>query len=192
MRTPKLVPGSSLIGSYQGRSIAILGGARCVWEDLAQVDVDDYMTVNDITMYAPVPITHVWSAHPEKIHEWYWLRRQEYKTLEKNVSFHSPSEIPYRPEYPEHIMRYHWSELPDLRGTSPLSGAAACIMMGYSKIVLCGVPQDGSGYFWQEPDGKSKFANRGADRKDEWDFVLSEFKGRVSSVSGRTKEWLES
>ena len=63
------------------------------------------------------------------------------------------------------------------------------LALGYNKIILAGVPLDGSGHFFDPPDKETKqFSGQNIDL--EWKWANDKYiKGRVKSLSGRTKEW---
>jgi hypothetical protein len=64
------------------------------------------------------------------------------------------------------------------------------LALGYDKIILAGVPIDGTGHFF-DPPGKVVNQFLGTNIKEEWNNAnRNYFKGRVKSLSGRTREWL--
>jgi hypothetical protein len=69
------------------------------------------------------------------------------------------------------------------------------IGLGYERMVLCGIPLDDGPHNGEPHWRKSSFTNEAADSDDgmnrHWKRARDlAFKGRVKSMSGRTKDWL--
>ena len=180
-------------GTCAGRSIVIAAGARCVWDDLLLFGVDpfqgkegwDIMTVNDIVCYLPCEIAHHYSNANRLITHHLGVRRLR---------------MPKGPEFTgqTHTCRtgaqnnWPWPG----HGTSSLGATYAALAMGYERIVLCGVPLDNSGHFFDPPNGRYTFSRFEQEVGDVyggvqyWTAVSPLFEDKVRSMSGRTKELL--
>lgn len=75
------------------------------------------------------------------------------------------------------------------RGSTSLFAVKCGLLMGYSEIVLCGIPYDGSGRFF-DPPGVGKDYEKANGWEDWPKLAASVFDGRVKSMSGRTRELL--
>ena len=176
--------------------LIIVGSGRCVWEDLEQLHTrthkeifDDVMCINDMIMYYPGNIAHCVSCDAPMLPKWWAARRPPYQSAFSNpVRFHSVSTY-------EGIRGV---ELHDFQGggTSGLLACKVAIDLGYNDIILCGVPIDNSGHFWEAPWGKTNFQREIADltgrvrgdgrrywtkANEKW------FDGKIKSMSGNTR-----
>lgn len=89
-------------------------------------------------------------------------------------------------------------------GTSGLFAVKIALALGSSKIIICGIPMDGSGHYFDPPDAKKNntddFSNKAGFAP--WHDVarIQIASDRVRSMSGRTaqlfgkptKEWVQS
>lgn len=82
-------------------------------------------------------------------------------------------------------------------GTSALPASHIGLLIGYDEVVLCGCPLDDSGHFFDPPWITSRFTrevptiqHKGEDVLAYWVEASRVWKGRVTSMSGRTKELL--
>lgn len=69
--------------------------------------------------------------------------------------------------------------------TSGLTAALVAILLGYDRITLAGLPGDDKGHFY--PDTYDEFYTC---HEPQWRLIAKEYPGRVTSLSGNTKEWL--
>jgi len=179
------------------RAALILGGAECVWEDIAGVErmigrTWDGMliAINDVGCLWPRRIDHWVSLHPDKFKVWIKERAKRghpsgYETWGRRKRHDTDHEIK------------SWAG-----GSSGLLAVAVAYELGASRIILAGVPLDTRPHFAESivhRKGK-KWSSAGAHfkswRKPE---VLGRLEGRVKSMSGRTRdllgeptrEWLE-
>ena len=77
------------------------------------------------------------------------------------------------------------------RGTSGLGAVMAGIFMGYQKIILCGIPLDDSGHYFDPPWVTSKFTTEVPQAAGElkwWNQLPEVHRKRIRSMSGRTRE----
>lgn len=197
---------AALRGGFRGRKLLILGSAACLWDDLEAIGDDDWagdrMAVNlSAIFYDRHRLRHWATVHPDgygfQCEVPWWRRRPDrqgkafdlhgatFATKAREVSLAS------RNPKPDDIVEWPW---PGRRrqGTSSLFAAHVAVQLGYDRIVLCGVPLDGSGYFFRKhrvADQESRtFARRHC--HDMWREVAPEWGGKVTSMSGFTRELL--
>lgn len=176
---------SKYLGKYSGRLI-VLGGARCVWDDFLEVKKQgvkaDLMAVNDVGLYCQLPLQHWVSMHPDNLQLWRSLVHTH--AMDCSAVLHSNKANQGR--WPI----YDW-QMYDPGAYSGLFAAQVGLCLGYEQIILCGVPQDQSGRFFDPPwvkglthgtDNTSKNAFRHAVHGNP------ELKRCVRSMSGWTKE----
>ena len=178
------------------KRLVIVGSARCVWDDLEQIwpVKDDVMCINDMIMFYPEDIDHVFSCDGYMLKHWWAARRPPYKQqFTKIPQFHT---VNNDQNVPRNYIRHDFTG----GGTSGLAACFAGLNLGYSNIVLCGIPIDNSGHFWEAPWGKTNFQREIAnahgqirgDGRRFWVNAKEKFEGRVTSVSGFTKKLLGS
>lgn len=175
----------SYLGKYHGNLI-ILGGARCVWSDFQKLKDTGYaaqvMAVNDVGMYFDQSLDHWVSMHANFLSLWAQLRKG-HSLMGHECLTHT------REPYPG--IRVAW-DLQPYGFESGLFAAQVGLCLGYEQIVLCGVPQDGSGHFYDPPwmpggehsDGNGLKAFRHIVEQ------TPELRRSVRSMSGWTKELL--
>lgn len=171
------------LGKYSGRLI-VLGGARCVWDDYGEAEKlgikADLMVVNDIGLYLQKPFQHWVSLHPDHLVLWRKLKSQHGETV--NCLSHSNK------LHHEHVINWH---IHNAGGYSGLFAAQVALALGYEQIILCGVPQDNSGRFFDPPWVKD--LTHGSDMTSKRAFKQAiqgnpELRRCVRSMSGWTKE----
>ena len=64
------------------------------------------------------------------------------------------------------------------------------ILMGYDRIVLAGMPMDGSGRFFDDPNQVWVDYSRGGVERCWLEYKEFVFRNRVRSMSGNTALWL--
>ena len=176
--------------------LVIVGSGRCVWDDLQKLwpITDDVMCVNDMIMFYPEDIDHIFSLHGNKLATWWAARFIPYKQrFTKIPKFHTANN---EQNVPSHYRRWDFAG----GGTSGLAACFAGIGLGYDSIVLCGVPIDNSGHFWEAPWEGTNFQREIAnahgqirgDGRRFWVNAKEKFNGRVKSMSGYTKKLLGS
>lgn len=192
-------PLPKIAGTYKGKGLVIVGDAQGVWDDLeafgCRVDLRrgsvaregfDFLTINKIVETFPGNIEHAYSNEAHLLLKFIEARRVEYAR-----------EHFTGPKYTHSISkgaqwRWPWHGY----GTSALGACLVGVGLGYEKIVLCGVPLD-DGPHNGEPSWRAcKFTEEAASPKDgivnqSWKRAINlVFEGRVTSLSGRTRQWL--
>lgn len=169
-------------------NLLIIGSGRCVWNDLIKVNQTldwDVCCINDIIMHYPGYITHAYSNDHHTLNKWVDARRPR-----------------YRMDFKENILKHtcqvgrndHFVWPFPGHGTSALNACYLGIALGYSNIVLAGVPLDNSGHYFDPPWCVTNFINEVPERDGElryWkDAKENIFNGKIKSLSGRTAELL--
>ncbi len=171
--------------------LIIVGSGRCVWSDLEKLQpIDDVMCVNDVIMHYPGDIDHCFSLDAPMLRKWWAARRPPLKKqFPKVPRFHTAGDY-----------EIHGVEKWDFQGGGT-SGLAACfcgLSLGYSEIILAGIPIDNSGHYFDPPWIKTNFQREIADKEGRirgdgrrfWVNAAEKFNGRVKSMSGFTKDLL--
>jgi hypothetical protein len=191
-----LHPRPACAGNYHGTAV-VLGSARCIWDDIDKVDFEkvEVIAINNMIMHFKGRVHHGVSLHPEEPPLWRQLRMTN-QCEPSYVHTHShrlPENNENLPQYDfktRHGLDYIWVIEGGRGGSSGLFATMVGLALGYEKIILCGVPLDGSGHFF-DPPGKVVNQFRGGNIKEEWLNANEKyFKGRVTSYSGQTREWL--
>jgi hypothetical protein len=146
------------------------------------------MCINDMIMFFPGDITHCVSCDAPMLPKWWAARRPPYQSRYSKVPrFHTVESE----QGVIGVERWHFAG----GGTSGLLACVIGLELGYDEIVLCGIPIDNSGHFFDPPSTKTNFAreivnksgNIRGDGRRFWTNRLEEFGGRVKSMSGNTK-----
>lgn len=189
-----------IAGKYAGKCLAICGDAACVWDDLERLgfrynhmrgkvyrDGWDILTINKLIETMPAHVEHAYSNEPSILAKYIAARRPEY-AAEFNGPVHTHSCNPgARHQWP-------WGG----HATSGLGASLVGYGLGYDLSVLCGVPLDDGPHNGEPPWRRCAFTNEAAssvgdDTNRYWKRARDlAFKGKVKSMSGRTREWLGS
>lgn len=169
-------------GTFKG-PLLIVGTARGVMEDIEaywgpqgwNAPLHDMMAVSQMGCFLP-NMRHWYSAHHERMDTWAAVRTQGpmFAKMDK-VMIHATA---------GHPNTVRWG----IAGSwAPVSGMIATVIgleLGYSQVVLAGIPQDGSGHFYPCND----FAMGAGMYRNHWKKLSRYFAGRVKSLSGYTRE----
>lgn len=181
--------------------LLIVGGARCVWDDLSQVNVTHYdvMCINDIGVHLPVWIEHWYSNHADCLPWWKTCRAFHYGDVlsrEKPDLFKMHSCFGGKIKWPSdemaRVVKWPWPG----HGSSGLNAAYTGLGLGYENILLAGLPYDNDGHYFDAPEGHSILNERNkwikfAGFRKLWEQARDHiFEGRVRSLSGVTKDVL--
>jgi hypothetical protein len=165
-------------GRYTG-PLLILGGGRTVWDDFAKVRPwkGEIMAVNDAGMHVHEDVKHWVSLHPAYFPGWRSFRTGHCLNL---PVCHA--------QRPAAGVDTAW-DVVNVGGTSGLFACYIALMLGYDEIVLGGVPMDNSGHYFDPPWVGTSFVDPAV--KQVWREARDRhFKGRVTSLSGVTSQWL--
>lgn len=171
-----------ILGKYDGRTLILAGSGRELFSDLARILdplAHDYMAVNDAIMHLPYPLTHAYSNDSYMLDRWINARRPEFTDdldLKRPITSHSCNKgvrIDYVWPWPGH-------------GTSGLNAVFTGLALGYKSIILCGIPIDSSGHYFDPPHIKTNY-DFSRNLRIWKDAATKYFDGRVRSFSGNTK-----
>lgn len=169
---------------YQKKSglLTVVGTAAQVWEDLdrfGQAHTGDILVVNEIAPYFKycydLPVNHVATMHPDYMPHWMAITIIK----DENVLTHANKE------------GGNCDIVWNLTGVTNSGnfGALVGVMMGYDPVVMCGIPCDGSPYFYSPPDFvQHMMARETGVSREGWRFLFPYLKGRVFSMSGWTRD----
>lgn len=187
--------------------LLVAGSAPCLHEDLEQArrmffDAET-MTVNGAAT-AVEDVQHVLAGHTSLAEILHAARRAAFPRASDwrlHASWNSARKGVPRAQHPS--VTDWWG--PEVSSGATSAGKAAMIglQMGFDKVVLCGCPLDGSGYTFDEAQVHQDpaCARVGDPKKQNVKIIkryrdtmaklaANEFKGRVFSMSGFTKQVL--
>lgn len=170
----------------------ILGGAACVWDDIAAYTgpVDGVVACNDIGADWPGELDAWVSLHPEKFRTAGWVAKREANGFPraKRLFGYCTSVDRMRDEFRtpglERLATDKTKELGS--GSSGLFAAEVALdELGFDNGVLCGVPLSKMPHYFDEADWDQnrRFSKR-------WLKLPDDFKARLGSMSGWTREFL--
>lgn len=179
----------SCAGTFSG-PIAVVGSARCVWDDLDKLNGFDghRMAVKSMGLYLRGGYQHWAGFHGERFQ---WLVPLAGYRIDGDLNARPRRWIPTRramthAEEPNPEVQQVWKLAGQRSGTSGLFGAKVSVLLGYEPVILCGIPMDGTGRFYDRPG----FVGNAIDGIEEWERCAPIFAGRVKSMSGRTRDLL--
>lgn len=154
----------------------VVGGAACVWGDLAALAAwkpDTVIAVNDMIGAFPGRIDVAATLHAEKLDRW---------RLERWRQGGNPDYVTWgRPEKPgtDRVLG-GWTS-----GSSGMFGVGVALELGADVVLLAGVPMDPRPHFFDHTAWDSFRLYRAA-----WEKRADRLRGRVFSVSGWTRDLL--
>lgn len=170
----------------------VLGGAACVWDDVAAYKgpVDGVVACNDVGAEWPGELDGWASLHPNKFIQAGWIAKREANGYPpaKRIFGHARSVQRMRRELlPENIEAPATDLTEKLgSGSSGLFAAEVALCeLRFDRVVLCGVPLDRAPHFFGGPDWDQhdRFRRR-------WIKLPEEARNRMGSMSGWTRELL--
>lgn len=181
-----------MIDIYDGSCI-VLGCSRNAWKDYAEAvamlgESFHVMAVNDIAHQIRKPINHIVSAHKELPGP---LRKIRKIKMLEDVVTHSTK--PYAG------VDHAWGAI---EGNSGMFAVKIALLMGYTKIIVCGIAMDGTGHYYDPDDhmgnGSGTFDDRHRVIWRELHRDSPEARSRVRVMSGTqmdlytrpTPEWV--
>ncbi len=167
-----------IAGSESGL-VLIVGSGHTVWDDLENfgVHIHDVICVNDVGMHFPGHVKHWYSNDTQMLRKWVQARRPRYQMdFGKDIQTHSCCEgAKWKWPWPGH-------------GSSSLNAVFTALALGYDKIILCGVPLDDEGHYFDPPWIRTNFSREATTR--HWRLLAPKFEGKVTSMSGNSREIL--
>lgn len=180
-----------VIAGTRSGALIVVGTGRTMWSDLAALSGFDahVMAVNMAGVFLQKKPDHWGSMHGEKFQWWLPLMHDQ----EGGVSF-SPMGLNLGKQIEIHSdrgyvgVKHVWPHgvVPTRDGGSGLWSIRVGLKMGYSPVVMAGMPLDDSGHFYDEP-GKAQ-ATHGMFLSAFKQAVKDEFRGRVHSMSGASRD----
>lgn len=166
-----------IAGSFGGK-IRICGGGRDMWQDFEKSKEfgGDVMCVNIAGLFVPHPVQHLFSWHADRIapiKEWRSKEMPDDKSVVHSVGPDARGRIDY-------VWNFSGGT-----STSGITAIELAYLLGYRRIMLCGVPMDDSGYFYQPKKNPSLYDKW---RKRELRDVANKMNWCIKSFSGYTKE----
>jgi hypothetical protein len=176
-----------LIDSLQSRTAIVAGNAKGVFEEVQSVGIEEVVVfaVNDCGMYLP-HMDHLVSLHTPKLIFWAMLRRDGSSKSVGNIDFKTHGA--YVGNGPDYI----WEGLSPLMALSGYFAMQLAYLMGCERIILCGCPGDLTPRFWETGPRTDNFDYQtdGVIQQLTQEMArLPEFKSKVRSMSGFTKEF---
>lgn len=186
-------------------ALLVVGSAPCAHEDLANAkklypDAEVMLVNGACTMVEDAQ--HMLAGHTVKATEFYKARMEAFpgKPIRVHANWARLGRQPAR-EYPC-VTDWYGGEMSS-GATSAGKAALIGIKLGYHPVVMCGCPMDGSGYSFDEAIvSQDKSCQRVGDpsvqdrrsirayRERLVALAQTEFKGKVFSMSGFTREHL--
>lgn len=154
----------------------VVGSASCVWSDLAPLrERGPIVAVNQMIADCPWPITAGATLHENMAAGW------ARSALGAPIYCHNGADgvTHVRP------WRSGW------QGTSALYAVEIALALGAGRIVLAGCPMDDGPHYYGPP-GESPLGPWLELYRQGWMAALPEIKGRVTSLSGWTRDLLGS
>lgn len=171
----------------------ILGGASCVWDDVAAWEAEygrewDGLVIvaNDIGAHWSRPIDHWVSLHPEKIARWQELRRE----LQHDVG---PAPHTWGRQFRMYNQAPRVTDealVPWAGGSSGMFAVQVAHTIGCRRAILCGIPMTMTPHF---TESRERFHAQWVQANGHWKAwgrYLPKMTGWVRSMSGRTRELL--
>jgi len=165
-----------------GGPLLIMGGGRTLWADVAAAEPwpGERMAINDAGAHFHGIVSHWVTLHPEYLPGWRAYRRGHCYGEGRTPVCHAARVA--------EGVDVAWP-MENLGGTSGLFACYVGLMLGYDRIVLAGVPMDNAGHYFDPPRVATDFEAEGT--AEVWQQARDRiFHGRVTSLSGRTREWL--
>src|SRR3990167_4545162 len=164
----------SIAGTYSGPCL-VIGPAPNGWRDAKEyVESSAVAAISDIGMYIP------------KLTHWVTCQAEIFAAYRKVCSLRHPMDgITYHcKQGGEDLMSVKWP----ISGHYGLLGghttAIVMVSLGYSPVVLSGVPADDSGHFY--PDEQWSHGQGGL--LDAWGRIAKWAPGKIKSLSGNTRK----
>lgn len=170
----------------------VLGGGSSVWADadaaLEMTPVDGIVACNDAAEAWPGRLDAAVSLHAEKMGYWMERRaRRGHPAPDRIIGHTSAKASTLRiPSCITDFVEYKMPGQSDTGSSGHFAMKAALDDLGFSKVILCGIPMDDrfAHFFDSSPWGGAAAHRRG------WSQTLHLLQGRVRSMSGWTADQL--
>ena len=199
IRNPRLPSGA---GAYTGKTCIVLGSGGSLFSDIercknvlfpaAGIKKFDVMAINLSFLGWAGELEHLVSLHPDRLLHFYELAKG--LPIDRMGHIHTHSYVGNIPH-----VEQAW-DIVDVEGTSALFALKVAILLGYERILCCGIDLDGMHRFYDNPNMKTanNFSCDGIFIAWQKWSTNPWFKNKVRGVSGRlaklfgepTFEWL--
>lgn len=175
-----------IAGTYNGLC-RIFGGGSTMWQDYENSERlfpgTDKLAVNIASLFIPHPLQHMFSWHHKQISYIKGWRQAEIPDDRSLV--HSVKDF----ERINHVWHFDGGT-----SVSGLSALDLVYLLGYRKIVLCGIPMDGNSYFYKPSinrDMNDKYRHEEVRRlKHIYGDIVKSFSGYTKEIFGEpSTEW---
>jgi hypothetical protein len=125
------------------KTAVILGGAECVYRDYDLVKDTSlvHFGVNDISFqFSKAPVDHVVSLHSDMVGSLKRLNQIRYT--------HTCTSHGYKSDDGVDVSWYN--HINNIGGTSSLFAVEIAIKLGFRRILVCGVPLDGTPHYYED------------------------------------------
>lgn len=174
---------------YEDKALLIAGTGRCLWDDIQKIDYSkmDVMCVKDAIVHFPGPVHHAFSQHADQLVYFVKVREERFASTRRQ-----PNAIAAHTSVERKAGVHAWN-LPG-HGTSSLGAVYVGLALGYRNVVLAGCPLDDSGHYYDPEWVDTRFTQQIPERDGGPRFWVHAakhvFKGKVTSLSGRTRDLL--
>lgn len=191
-------------------ALLVVGSAPCLHEDVAAAKAlypDAHVMLVNGACVAIEDAEHVLSGHREKAEHFASARRAVFPNAKPWRLHANGHKLDAQRKAETPSVTDFWDKTMSTGATSIGKGARIGLAMGYSPIILCGAPMDGTGYFPGESvagqtikhdcrrvgDASQQNHRTIVGYRDKFArLAKTEFAGKVFSMSGFTRECLGS
>lgn len=166
------------------RTALILGGADTLYSDVAAFGrgFDGTVVCNDAGVHWPGKVDAWVSMHPEKFGEWTEGREvRGFPAAGMLVSHIQPRRGPRV----DLVTGWAWDETHGAGSSGLFAAKVALVDLGFDMAVLCGIPLTPTPHFF-----RSKAWKIAPDYQEVWRGLPEDFRARMRSMSGWTREFL--
>lgn len=152
-----------------------------MWDDLTKlgdIRAYDVMCINDIGMHYPGVVKYWYSNDAVMLKYWAQARRPGYN---KDIKLHSNNGA--GGSIDPSITLWDW-----VHGNSGINAVKTALALGYDRVVLCGVPLDNTGHYFDPPSVMTNYDNNSV--LDDWEKFAVQSKESVTAMSGNLKRIL--
>lgn len=167
----------------------ILGGASCVWDDVAAWETlygkqwdGLVIAANDVGAHWPRELHHWVSLHPLAFKRWQALRTEQNLSDGKYVTWGKDQDLP--------TLVTDQVRIPWVGGSSGMFAIQVAAELECTRTILCGVPMTRTAHFAQTKESFAPEWHQASAHWRVWPRHAWRMLGWVKSMSGRTQELL--
>jgi len=178
---PFYASGQPIHAPRPGKRALVLGGGASLWQDvdaaLAISEFDGVVACNDAGANWRGDLDAFVTLHPDKLTGWLGQRQALGLSDPRHVIAHRQVGGAVT-----RVLDYRWPEM-QKSGSSGLFAVKAALDLGFDRLVLCGIPIEPSGHFFDPKEWSDASLFKGA-----WVSVRDRLSGNVRSMSGWTRQ----